>query len=138
MITRDARCWAAGSCEGEDHFGVRPKLKSPTQWHEAVATLAELAHADGHDVGNMLRHVVGTIHAIHRDVQSRCSSFGGDELLPILLFVVSRVRVPHLVAAVEFMNEMLCDRVLEGEGGYHLSALQSCVAHFGSLGSQVD
>ena len=82
----------------------------------------------------MLRAVVGTVYAIHRDLAARCKSFGGDELLPVLLYVVSKVRISHLVAAVVFLQEALSEKLLEGEAGYHLSALESCVSHFQALG----
>ena len=118
------REWEQGvlSVEGQtqDDFQIPGSIQSPENWQSAVSCLTGLAacapHAEGAHLGCMLRAVVGTVHAIHRDVAARCKSFGGDELLPVLLYVVSKVRISHLVAAVAFLQEALSEKLLEGEG----------------------
>ena len=51
-------------------------------------------------------------------------AFGGDELIPVLLFAMSRVDDPaRLVPCVTFLMDTCGSSVMNGEMGYYLSAL---------------
>ena len=70
--------------------------------------------------------------AIHEECAERNSSIGADEFIPILLFVISREEMPCFVALIRFTSLACNDDELDGQFGYYLSSIESCISFFQS------
>ncbi|XP_026869876.2 ras and Rab interactor 2 isoform X2 [Electrophorus electricus] len=60
---------------------------------------------------------------IYTDMQNRSGrSFGADDFLPMLTYVLAQCDMPQLDTEVQYMMELLDPSLLHGEGGYYLTS----------------
>ncbi|XP_032660200.2 ras and Rab interactor 1 [Chelonoidis abingdonii] len=58
-------------------------------------------------------------------------SYGADEFLPFLSFLLAQCDLPQLLMEAEYMMELMEPSQLLGEGGYYLTTLQASLALLG-------
>uniref|UniRef100_A0A8C3IDA8 Ras and Rab interactor 1 n=1 Tax=Chrysemys picta bellii TaxID=8478 RepID=A0A8C3IDA8_CHRPI len=58
-------------------------------------------------------------------------SYGADEFLPVLSFILAQCDLPQLLMEAEYMMELMDPSQLLGEGGYYLTTLQASLALLG-------
>jgi len=113
-------------------FGVREILIHQDDWSVAVESLVRISDGDAIHRSLMVDAILDCASQIHSECAKKVSAVGGDELIPILLFVVSRAapRLPHLVTVVHFLMSLLSSHAMESKPGYYLSVLESCLGYF--------
>ena len=58
---------------------------------------------------------------------------GADDFLPIFIYVLSCVQLPHLHSTIEFINQYLNQQDKQGEPYYYFIQMTSAVAYFDSI-----
>ena len=58
---------------------------------------------------------------------------GADDFLPIFIYVLSCVQLPHLHSTIEFINQYLSQQDKQGEPYYYFIQMTSAVAYFDSI-----
>jgi len=126
----------------EEPCKIRVELISGHDWQHTVECLTMLCQAPNGYVPSMVSAMNLLPRALHKDIEElQCSktvAFGGDDLIPVLLFAVSRVRDGfRLVTLVAFLLQACSATHLQGELGYYLSSLHTCLGYAQSCGQTV-
>uniref|UniRef100_A0A8C3IFT0 Ras and Rab interactor 1 n=1 Tax=Chrysemys picta bellii TaxID=8478 RepID=A0A8C3IFT0_CHRPI len=105
---------------GPGAFPARATLPSPHDTQRAQRKLLQLLHAYSPST-----QVTLLLQAC------KDGSYGADEFLPVLSFILAQCDLPQLLMEAEYMMELMDPSQLLGEGGYYLTTLQASLALLG-------
>ncbi|XP_077678786.1 ras and Rab interactor 1 [Eretmochelys imbricata] len=112
---------------GPGAFPARATLPSPPDTQRARRKLLQLLHAysPSTQVTLLLQACKGVYRAMGAAPDG---SYGADEFLPVLSFILAQCDLPQLLMEAEYMMELMEPSQLLGEGGYYLTTLQASLA----------
>ena len=119
----------------QQHFGVLDKFHSATNYEHTVGALNRICRVCATEsllLGNTgIKALNDLKRGFEQDMRdANHHTFGADELIPVLLFSISRAQGAHyLVAFVQFLGEVTNSTALQGEVGYYLSVLDACIKY---------
>uniref|UniRef100_A0A8C3SJK3 Ras and Rab interactor 1 n=1 Tax=Chelydra serpentina TaxID=8475 RepID=A0A8C3SJK3_CHESE len=115
---------------GPSAFPARAPLPSPPDTQRARRKLLQLlrAYSPGTQVTLLLQACKGVYRAMGAAPDG---SYGADEFLPVLSFILAQCDLPQLLMEAEYMMELMEPSQLLGEGGYYLTTLQASLALLG-------
>lgn len=123
----------------QSYFQIDAKIQSPSDWNSCVAALNKLGECKLPTP--MLRALVATGKAVFElfeaehpaatpaEGQKKKSPLvlAGDDLLPVVIFLVCRCTVPELARACQYMWQLSDPGLQTGECGYYLTVFESAV-----------
>ncbi|XP_069500314.1 ras and Rab interactor-like protein isoform X2 [Ambystoma mexicanum] len=80
-----------------------------------------------------LLKVCKLIYEAMNHVPEKRETFGADDFLPVLTYVLLGCDITFLQLNVEYMMELLDPSQLQGEGGYYLTTVFGALFHIGSI-----
>ncbi|XP_037761211.1 ras and Rab interactor 1 isoform X4 [Chelonia mydas] len=112
---------------GPGAFPARATLPSPPDTQRARRKLLQLlrAYSPSTQVTLLLQACKGVYRAMGAAPDG---SYGADEFLPVLSFILAQCDLPQLLMEAEYMMELMEPSQLLGEGGYYLTTLQASLA----------
>ncbi|XP_067400209.1 ras and Rab interactor 1 [Emydura macquarii macquarii] len=116
--------------QGPGAFPARATLPGPPDAQRAQRKLLQLlrAYSPGTQVKLLLQACKGVYRAMGAALDG---SYGADEFLPVLSFILAQCDLPQLLMEAEYMMELMEPSQLLGEGGYYLTTLQASLALLG-------
>uniref|UniRef100_K7F5A7 Ras and Rab interactor 1 n=1 Tax=Pelodiscus sinensis TaxID=13735 RepID=K7F5A7_PELSI len=117
---------------GPGAFPARATLPGPPDTQRARHKLLRLlrAYSPCTQVTLLLQACKGVYRAMGAAPDG---SYGADEFLPVLSFILAQCDLPQLLMEAEYMMELMEPSQLLGEGGYYLTTLQASLALLGSF-----
>lgn len=95
-------------------FDIKPKLRSATDWVDAVALLTQMCPAANGEIvqapsmlASQLLAVIDSIYATFQEEQAakgKDGMLGADDLLPIIVFVLAKSNVSKLPVIIEMVS----------------------------------
>ncbi|XP_073207743.1 ras and Rab interactor 1 isoform X3 [Lepidochelys kempii] len=112
---------------GPAAFPARAMLPGPPDTQRARRKLLQLlrAYSPSTQVTLLLQACKGVYRAMGAAPDG---SYGADEFLPVLSFILAQCDLPQLLMEAEYMMELMEPSQLLGEGGYYLTTLQASLA----------
>lgn len=103
---------------------------SVSSWESAVALLRRIGNDTTtlpSDKLDVLVAAVKETHALYAREHPKARALGGDDFLPIFMYVVAQAGVPNLWATKTLLAELCDPQRLLGEPGYCLTTLDAAV-----------
>jgi hypothetical protein len=112
-------------------FGISEQLRSPTSWRAAVVRFNAMSEAKlPFELLHLLLLTKDAIYSLFEAEHGNGKILGGDDFLPIFIFVISKSRVHNLSAIAEFMLRLGGDA---GEAAYFSTTLVASIQHICSI-----
>jgi len=124
------------STKDQGFFGISPKIQSPSNWELAVLQLNRVS-SEGlpwRQIGCILDtfRAINTLFTTEHDCSASDMVLGGDDILPIFIFVLTHSSLTHMVSLSEFLWSLIDSTSASGEAGYYLTVFTSAVHYLKS------
>lgn len=113
----------------QTYFGISVSAISLSSWEGPVQLLRRIGEVTTlpSDKLDLLVTAVKETHALYAREHPGAAALGGDDLLPIFIYIVTQASVPNLLGLKTLLEELCDPQRLLSESGYCLATLDAAL-----------